>query len=88
MWKREIRKCGSEEMITGVLPSLVNQTYSRGDLDMCYLSLCTACDLYLAIQMTSFTFLHSIVQSMAGSRARLGTDSFGRMKGPKARSLD
>ena len=38
--------------------------------------------------MTSFTFLHSIVQSMAGSRASLRTNSFGRVKGPKARRLD
>ena len=32
--------------------------------------------------MTSSTFLYSIVQSMAESRARLGTNSFGRVKGP------
>ena len=53
---------------------------SRGTVSDFYLSACS--------QMTSSTFLHSIVQSMAGSRARLGTDSFSRVKGPKVRSLD
>ena len=44
--------------------------------------------ILVVIQMTSSAFLHSIVQSMAESKARLGTNSFARVKGPKARSLD
>ena len=57
-------------------------------LDICYHLVQCLTFIYVVIQMTSSTFIHSIVQSMARSRARLGTNSFGRVKGPKARSLD
>ena len=72
-----MRKCGNEEM------NKIHRDYRV--LDMCYHLVQFT---YLLVGCHSDDQFHSIVQSMARSRARLGTNSFGRVKGPKARSLD
>ena len=69
MWKRrnEYREWG--------LPCS-RHMLSPGTVSDFYLSACR-----FVIQMTSSTFIHSIVQSMARSRARLGTNSCERVEG-------
>ena len=73
MWKWEMRKCGNEEMM-GLLCS--RHVLSPGTVSDFYLS---ACRLSFGWQFHISPF------DRAGSRAGLGT---GRVKGPKARSLD